>query len=316
MNLGKYFFGIREERFDKCSEESKNRQLFIYNILAAMLMMLTLLLFLSGLIYGLVLFQNWAISIFLGFFLAGITFNLILLVLFLNLNSGYSELNDTALNMDTFFKEHHSDNLIHETDEKLQAHVQDIKMQLREKHITPEYGRFHFSNILKSAIKVGLLLMLSIIVANALEIWIFRDKINQSVAEIRQTALIKARAAENSSLTTASDKTQYAKWVLEMSQPEPESPNFIHCKSITLTLDILQFSLGDFKILLDVLVAFLFLIPFFLIQKSKEFKGGDYLKEVCLENISTSYYFYLISQREYQRIIDWNEQNFNVNETK
>ena len=158
--------------------------------------------------------------------------------------------------------------------------------------------------------------MLSIIAANALQIFIFRSKLNQSFKSIRQTTIIRQLAAEDNSKTLSSDKTHYARWILQMTEPEENSKNIIHCKSIILTIEVLEASLGKFKIFLDVLMSILLLIPFLLIQKSKEFKGGDYLKEVCLENISTSYYFYLISQREYQRIIEWNEKNFNLNETK
>jgi hypothetical protein len=69
MNLGKYIFGTREEYFDKMDDDTRKRQYLVYNILTLMFFVLVTMSFIAGLIYGLIIFNSWIISIFVGLFL-------------------------------------------------------------------------------------------------------------------------------------------------------------------------------------------------------------------------------------------------------
>lgn len=302
MNLGKYIFGIREEYLMHSSPSHRKRQLFIYNVLSVMLLFLTVLILISGIIYGLVIFQNWIIAILTGFFLAGVTFNLLLLVLFLNLNSGFSDLNEQVTEMEPVFNEYRPIDLSNSSDEDLKKIVEKFISEMRNKHISPDQGRFHFSNILKSTIKVGLIMIIAVIVSSALQLFIFKEQINNSIKQVRNSPIIHERLNEKDTIQISNDQMHHAEWILEMVQPDKNSHSFLECKSIMLTFDLLHSSIGGFKIVIDVLIIVLFLLPFILIQKGNEFRGGDYLKEVCLSNIRISFYSFLISERETQRI--------------
>lgn len=133
MNLGKYIFGIREEYLKYSGEVRGKRQIYIYNLLTVMLLCLTILIFLAGLVYGLVIFQHWLTATALGFVLAAVTFNLLLLALFLNLRSGYTGLNDQAVEMESIFFEYRKKDLSSESDENLHKIVEEFSNNLVKK---------------------------------------------------------------------------------------------------------------------------------------------------------------------------------------
>ena len=63
MNLGKYIFGFRDEYLNKVSETEKAEQIYSYNMLSLMFLVLTTLCIVAGIVYGLVIFQNWIFAI-------------------------------------------------------------------------------------------------------------------------------------------------------------------------------------------------------------------------------------------------------------
>lgn len=316
MNLGKYIFGIREEYLEKVPLEEKSRQLRVYNILTLMLFFLTFLIFVSGIIYGLILLQSWFYALLTGLFLAIISFNLMLLALFLNLTTSYKELNNTMTDMEILFKEHSEEDLTQIEDINLKSKTQELKMQLRETNITPSFDRFHFSNIFKVFIKIILLLILSIFVSTALEIFFFKNNINNSIEYIQHSnILIETSTHQDSTINHRNlILKENAQWIIEMRESLNQEIDFIHCNSITFTLDVLYRSLGNYKILMDILISFLFLIPLFFVIKSKEFSGGQFLKESALNNIATSYYFNLISQKKKQQIHKEQDLKFKIDD--
>ena len=59
MNLGKYIFGFRDEYLNKVSETERAEQTYSYNMLSLMFLVLITLCIVAGIVYGLVIFQNW-----------------------------------------------------------------------------------------------------------------------------------------------------------------------------------------------------------------------------------------------------------------
>ena len=302
MNLGKYIFGIREEYLKNSSEAQSKRQIYIYNLLTVMLLFLTLLIFLAGLVYGLVIFQHWVTALALGFVLAAVTFNLLLLSLFLNLRSGYSGLNDQEIDMESVFHEYRQKDLSSESDEKLQKIVEEFSFNLSKENEIPDGGKFHWSNIVKSSIKVGLIMIIAIIVSRGLQLFLFRNQLNYTIEQVVNSSVIKEQSEKKSQALGANEQSERARWVLEMCAPDPESHSFISCKSIILAFELLESSSDRFLIFIDVLFVVLFLIPFVMIQKGKEFRDGDYLREVVLNNIKVSLMHFLVTQRKTQQM--------------
>jgi hypothetical protein len=316
MNLGKYIFGIRKSYFEKTDQKVQERQIKVYNYLALMFYTLVAVSIVAGGIYGLVLFNSWIYALVIGLFLGFISFILLLLVLFLNMTTNYQDLYVKMTNMKPILEKYYTQNLEHLSDEEAHKIVTEQKMLLRESSQEAQQDPFRLSNIITSAIKVSLILILSCVVANAMEFAMFHGKLNETLNQIKNDERIQACASleineENSELQ---NKQIIAKWTLDMLKEKPNEPFIlIDSQSVLLSMQILDLCLGKFKILLDVLFALLFLTPFILVKKSKEYAGGVFLKEAALVDISSSFMFFLLAQRERQRIKRKIETEFDYN---
>jgi hypothetical protein len=303
MNLGKYLFGIREEYFNKVSSEERKKQFFAYNLLAAMFYIMVSLAVIAGVCYGLVIFHNWVFALLTGVFLGGISFVLLLLVLFLNMTTNYQDLYSKMTDMKEVFQQYYNQDLTGLSDEQAQKLVQTYKMNLREENLFPDAPPFHFSGIFVSLIKIILILVLSCVIANGIEMLMFKNTLNQSMAEIKNSSILQT---QNGGLKDSVDLMKdevYVKWTQNMLQEPVDHPFLlIDCQSLLMINDILYLALGKWKTFLDVLFFALFLIPFMIVKKSRRYAGGVFLKEVSLSDISTSHMFYLLAQRKCQQV--------------
>ena len=318
MNLGKYIFGTREEYFDKMDDITRKRQYLVYNLLTLMFFVLVAMSFIAGFIYGLVIFNSWILSFFVGLFLAFVAFILLLLMLFLNMITSDKKLKDEKMNLDDNLKKYNSEDLSGLSDVNAIKIVHEHKMMLRNGVSGIEINGFHFSNIFKDFIKISLLVILSLVVANGLELFMFSSKINESLsiiqnspklAELKQLALLRDQHSEFKSY-----QESMAEWTLSMLNENPrETFKLINSYSILQIMEILQTCIGDFKIILDILFTLLFLTPLFIVKKSKEYAGGAFLKEVTLSDISTTFYFHLLAQKKCQEIKKVIDTEYNYN---
>lgn len=313
MNLGKYIFGVREEYFAKVTTQEKERQFLVYNNLSLMHFILVSFTALSGVVFGLVIFNHWIWSILLGVFLGAICFILLLLVFFLNMTTNYQGLYLTMTDMEPIFEPFYAKDLRRLSDEEALATVEGEKQKLRETNQTPSFDHFHLSSVVTSIIKVSLILIISAIVANAMELLFFRNSINESLSQIKADTTINICA--NTDQVEHNDelnrKIILAKWTLEMLSPSKgDEFIFINSRSFLLAHQVLEMSLGPWKVCLDIAFALLFLTPFILLRKSKEFAGGIFLKEAALVDIAHSYMFFLLSERERQKIKENIETNY------
>ena len=119
-----------------------------------------------------------------------------------------------------------------------------------------------------------MVLVLSCLIANAMEIFMFKNKINADIAEIRNSETIKKVASRNNdSLNYLQGNSVLAKWTLDVVTEKETTFKLIDSYSILLTLETLDRGLGNWKLLLDFLFALLFLVPFVLVRKSKRYSG-------------------------------------------
>jgi hypothetical protein len=309
MNLGKHIFGLREHYFEKVDQEVRDRQFLVYNLLALMFYILVISCITSGIVYGLIIFNNWLIAIFVGLFFGLISFTLLILVLFLTMTTNHEDLYDSMTNMNPHFEPYQNKDLSSLSDEQALKITQEKKMFLRETSHPPSMDRFHLSGIITSIIKVSLILIISCIVANAMEILMFHGKLNDSLKSIKENEFIQFLAEkdtekpEGEDNSRIKDKQLLASWTLEMLTEDKNQPFIlVDSKSLILSIEILNEAIGKSKIVLDVLFALLFLTPFVLVKKSREYSGGAFLKEVALTDISTSFYSFLLTQRTSQNI--------------
>ena len=303
MNLGKYIFGFRDEYLNKATETEKAEQFYSYNMLSLMFLVLITLCTAAGIVYGLIIFQNWIFASICGLLLGGVSFILLVLVFFINMTTRHAELYQKMTNMKEVFAELDNHDFTGISDEMALQIAQQKKMELRDRNQVTETPKFHASNIITTTIKVTLVLVLSCLIANAMEIFMFKNKINADIAEIRNSETIKKVASRNNdSLNYLQGNSVLAKWTLDVVTEKETTFKLIDSYSILLTLETLDRGLGNWKLLLDFLFALLFLVPFVLVRKSKRYSGGVFLKEVALSDITTSLMFYILAQRKCQQV--------------
>jgi len=290
MNLGKYIFGIREEDFRRATEKERNDQFLSYNLLSAMYFILVIFSTVAGGCYGLLIFQDWALAIPSAILFGGICFVLLLLVLFLNLTTGDAWLYNTMTDMTTVFNRHEQEDLSHASNHQLHLIVESHEQEIRTASMASPDTTPTVSMIFVSIIKLTLLLIISCAVANGMELWMFQDQINESLSTIKtQMAPIQSGILNQ--------------WTQEMLDPPVHGEfTFIHCQSPLMTWEILAISLGPTKVLIDMLFYCLFLIPFILVRKSRQYAHGAYLREIAIRDISISYMSFLLTQRKCQQL--------------
>ena len=305
MNLGKLFFGVRNEILINVSSEEANRQVFIFNILGYMLLLLSLSCAGAGIIYGLIIFNNWCIAIFTGAFLGFICFILLQLLLFLSMQTHYRKIREQLSNMETLYDKYTGVDFKGLSDEEAVEMVTNMKMALSQDSIKSEPLPFHFSQIIVSAMIISLVLLISFIVANGYEVLMFRNSINNSFNEIKSSEQIQnlARDYKITKKTTNLEQKLDAVWTLSMLK-EQRGKEFkvVNCYSLLMTIEIMCIGLGKTKIVIDLLFAAIFLIPYLLVKKSEEFSSGAFLKEATIDGIGTSFLMFMLSTRKLQQV--------------
>lgn len=305
MKLSRYLFGINEEYLNTTDKKIAKRQILVYDILAIMLIILVFIIFLSGIFYGVIIFGNWIYAILMGGFLAVICFIVLLLVLFLNMTTKYRSLYETMTNMEAVFKKTEKIELLKMNDVDLIKIVSKHKKQISNSSIESDPDPFHWSKIITSSIKVALILIISIVIANGVELFLFKNSINKSLSIIKNSEQLHKSLVKTTekNIIYFDKKSATAEWTYNMLEEKKEQPfHIINCYSILLSIDIMNMSMGNWKLFVDVLFTLLFLSPYILVKKSIEYSGGEYQKEVALHNISTSHMFYLLTQRKCQYI--------------
>lgn len=303
MRLGLLIFGIDDHILDNIPEDVAKRQTVIYNFLGLMLLVLSLIGASAGLIYGIIIFGHWGLAIGCSIFLGLVFFLLLQLLLFLSLQTRYASLKQQLSQMEEVFKKYPSENLGGISDEEALEIVSKNRMNWRgaSKGTT---NPFHFSQILISTAVVSLSLLLSFLSANAVELFIFRKPVNQELHRIKQSEQLigLAKLQENPKKARFSEQEMEAYWTLKMVSEQPNNEfKFIDCYSLLLVFDVLQTGLGNTKILIDLLFAVLFLVPYVAVKKSDEISGGIFLKEVVINSMSSALLMHLLSGRTIEK---------------
>jgi hypothetical protein len=304
MMLGLHLFGMRKNLLHQLPEDVAKRQVNIYNLLALMLLVLSILGAASGLIYGLVIFNNWAIAVGCAVLLGFIFFLLLQLLLFLSLQTRFKEIKSQLSNMNNLYEQYKDHDLSGISDEEALEMTTNYRMTMRESAIIAEPTPFHFSQLIISTLFVSIILTISFLVASAIQIWMYRTTLNNTFFEIKNSTEIVelAEASKKQEKPLFLEQKMEAVWTLQMLTPaKGEDFKFVNCQSILMTFDVLFSGLGNTKIVIDLLFALLYLIPFLIVKRSEEVAGGALLKEASIEAIGKSYLMFLLSSRDIQK---------------
>lgn len=300
MNLGKYIFGIREEYILRLEQQEREEQFLAYNLLTAMFLVLVMLIFVSTICYGLIIFQSWLPSIIMALFLSAILFVLLLLVLFLNMKSNVQELTDKMTDFDEYYESIKEPRFNSFSDREALEYSIEHERGLKLSNEKSKQQTFHVSHLFITTIKVLLVILISFIVANGIEMLLFHNKMNETLLVVRDSKQIQSAISDTTSAALLRNENQIAaQWTLNMLTEKPESPFvLIDSYSFLLSFEILNLCLGKWKIVFDLFFSILFLIPFFLVKKSSRYAGGGYLRELTFSHLSTTLLFRILTDRK------------------
>jgi len=275
--------GIDAEIMQKLPTDLIKRQVFIFNSLTLMLIVVGLISAVSATVYSLILFHQWFLAIGIGIFIGALVFNLYRLFLMTGLDLKGSTLDYYYTKHENHYQEHNFYGLpgtaYQHADEILKGWAAGAKDQLRDKiHTNPSQPR----NMFTIAVRVFVMALLGVIFANGLEILMFSQQINVSMAQLKD-------------LLQQQPNDWTYKYILTPSADEPFI--LINANSLLLTFDALAAGLGKWKLIIDILVLSIYMIPLILIYRSPEIRHGAYVQELALHEINKTTYHYLITQK-------------------
>ena len=271
-------FGVRKEYFDKVQNREivMNRQLKVFNILALMVYFLIFLTGLSFTVYSLVLFQSWYVAIFVGVFIGFVVKNLFCLTYVTSLLPIKAYLFDLILSKQKLFDSYHDKKMINVSNDEITRIVYEEKFRLRELKNKKLREFVPLTLFISIFIRVSLIVLLAFIVASGLELLIFKGQINEVLSEMKHSELFKSDYWMKNKVL--SSKTPFI---------------LINSNSFFLDLKILFSGLGYWKIAIDVIVIIIFILPYIIVNKSKEISDGEFVKELALSEMTISYYSFL-----------------------
>jgi hypothetical protein len=292
--------GVHKDYFDKVDSKNADRQIWVYNLLSLMIIILGLMAGFSFAIYAILIFQNLFIAIICGLALSLIVWNILNLIVLLSIIPRYTHLYELWTNMEQLKVDFYNKDLRDLTEEKIQEIIYEKKEELRTLQDVKLRDISSISYFTKNLIKVTILVVLAIIIANGIELFMFSDQINLVINEMRTSKNIDS-------------------WTLENILTVDENNPFIllESNSILFDLKILNSGLNFLKLPVDLIFIALYLLPLIIVLKSKETTEGEYAKELALSDITTTFYFYLLSQKKCQLELEnierrWDEKLENL----
>jgi hypothetical protein len=303
MTLGS-LIGFDKEILQKSESATQQRQIRIYNRLALMLILIALFSALSGVVYSLIIFHNWITAVVVGLFLGLVIFNFYRMFVITGLDLRGSSMAYYYFNHEKFYEEYlilSKADLSKSSYEELQSIAQVNKDKLRDRFAAETSQAPVVAPAVSSVfIRVVVVAFLAVIVANGLELFMFNQQVNTELQSYKNQCIVSGDTwTLNNILTESAD----SKFIL------------INANSLLLTFDILIAGLGPWKLLFDLMVLAIFLIPLIVIYKSTEIRQGDYVKELVLHEISITSTRYLFTQKRVPLILD-EVKNFKLQSVK
>lgn len=270
--------------------EERKRQEFIFSMLAIIISSLSAISAISTAIYMLIIFHNWFIAVLTGLFIGLVVFNLNGLIVITAFSAYGTTLAEYFNDHTRYYQQHLSieKEISDVTDEWIDEKVFLARRQLEQ---MPEFEVIRrpldFGEMITMSLRVFFLCVFAIIFSTGMEIFIFRDHINE---------VLKG-------LNAYYQKTGDV-WMVEniLTARQGDSFIMINSYSLLLVLEILLTGLGLWKIVLDILFMFLFITPLIIVFRSREFKEGGYIRAHIISCLSISFRHHLISRRFCQRM--------------
>ena len=176
-------------------------------------------------------------------------------------------------------------------DLEIQNRVNKKKQELRllsynSQPLTSNY----ISVIISICIRFLYLGVIAYIFAFGLEIYIFKDQINEVLLETK-------------ALLSTENPTSFLIQSINVD-PGHSFIEYIHSNSLLFVIEILTNGLGNIKYIIDGIIILIFIGPALLHLTSSEILKGAYVKELAIHEISISHYHYLKTQKLCKLILE------------
>jgi hypothetical protein len=270
--------GFDESLLEVLDESVRKRQALVYKVLGIMLVVISLLSAFSAIICLLVVFQNWLVALPVGLMIGILILILYKLLVITALEGSQSVLGDYMADHEKHISEHvgADEDLTALQNFQIEERVSKAKQILRDKrpHGMRLRSGIDSSEILTMTLRVVMLSVIGLIVATGLEIFIFRDAINEILAG---TKSLYEEAGDS--------------WFVENILTPAEGRAFyvVESNSMLLVLNVLELGLGYWKLFFDFLVLVVYMAPLALVFRCVELSSGPYMKEFVLDSVSKSF---------------------------
>jgi hypothetical protein len=276
--------GIGPDTFATLSTEEGDRQKKIYSRLVILIIMTSILAAFSIFMFATIIFQSYFIAIPSGLFLGLVIYNFQRLLIIASLTP-----QDETLYLNWIDKKREFEDL---TDAKVmefqskaerEAFLTDKKMAFRNSTANFTARKTGFgSQLIGKLIFVLILVLFGIIVANGLELFLFRGQINDSIEKLLQSKEVVVDTWSKKHIFTSTNGKEFL---------------LINSRSLLVDLEFLTRGLGYWKYLMDFIVLIVFLLPIILLNKSGEFLKGPAMRELVLQELKITNDHYILSRR-------------------
>jgi hypothetical protein len=278
--------GFDERIMQKVDSRQLDRQKFVFSTLTLMLMAIGSLVFFSSLVYSIILFHNWLVALAIGLFLSLVVFNIYRFLIVSSVNAGYTGLATFLKNHELAYLEHlnNEEDFSSFSEAQIQHLVNSRKDYLRSlfplSESSTNTANLGFWTML---VRVSMIAIIALVFATGLELFLFRGPINETLDAVKW---LLAKDQPDSYL------------LLEVLTPR-EGQGFIwlNSNSLLYLIQVITAALGHWKLVLDVFFLLFFLMPLFLIFRSREILFGSYVQELALHEIAISHYHFLKTQK-------------------
>ena len=291
------FLGVRKKLMSAVPLDVMDRQFKIYKWLFIMVLVITFLTSFAFYIYGVVIFHSIIIALVCSIFFGYVVYNLFNLLLLSSLNPMNQSIYRIWVDKkdkDFAFKDLNDEKIAGlQTEAEINGYLFDIISSLRKESEVFKPRKESFLNkFIKNLFLITVMLLLAIIVANAIELFIYRAQINSAISN-----MLKSKVFE------------LDPWIKKIIFTPEHGKQFIliHSNSLLLDLELLIRGLGKWKIVIDFLIILIFVFPFVLMHRSSEFLKGEYIRELSLFELKISTKHYILSKHKINEIKEFIE---------
>jgi|GEM_PF-4128751 len=273
--------GIDKKVLQHIDEATREAELARFDLLGIMLLLVSTVAGLAGWVFVLLIAHSLLVASAMGVLIGLLIFNLYRMMLVTSINAYHTPLWEVQRNHELLYQHIHVAHAAAFDEADIREMVAQRRQQLRQLTSGSQSYRHDNAQMVNLLLKMVILAIMALVFATGLELFIFRNQLNESFEAIRQVYA-----------------TEPDSWIVRSALAIPSYADFslLECNSVLFAIDVLRIGLGGWKTGIDLLVVLLFIIPLILTYRSHEIIDSLYVREQALSEISISHLHYLSTQ--------------------